>query len=81
MVKNFKYLIEIVNEPDITQTFKLFKTKKEICTEFNIPEYIVDKLLKINNDSCYTTKRGMHAIYQEIKKNVKIYLLRPKSKF
>lgn len=74
-----KYLVEI-SDPTIEIGFyhKNFKTRQEIVTAYNIPLYIVDKIIKMSNDLSYTTKRKGHRIFQTIFTNMKIYLIQPK---
>jgi hypothetical protein len=84
MVKIAKYMVEIVNETDLSKKYKLYKKKSEIIEKFGIPEYMVTKMILINSNFNYrknVMKRDVHAIYKDLVMNVRIYLLRPKVKF
>ena len=72
-----KYLVEI-NLPGEETKMATFKTRQEIVEEYNIPLYIVDKIIKISNDLTFQTKRKSHRIFRELVETMKIYLILPK---
>lgn len=71
-----KYLVEI-SETDAEIHTKTFKTRQEIVKMYDIPLYIVDKIIKMSNDSSYITKRKGHKIFHEIFQRMKIKLIQP----
>lgn len=71
-----KYLVNIYKDDELQES-KSFKTRTEITTQYNIPLYIVDKIIKINNDTSFITKRKSHRIFQELISTMKIILIKP----
>lgn len=77
-----KYSVEIYNEDDeyTWYTTQQFKTRQEIVATFDIPLYIVDKMIKINNDPTFTTKRNSHRVFHDMMNTMKIHLIKPNIK-
>lgn len=71
-----KYLIEILNE-DMTLSEYSYQTRSDIAEDYNIPLYIVDKMIKLSNDSGFKTKRKCHKIFQEFVDTHKITYIKP----
>ncbi len=74
-----KYRVEILNN----ETGKViecwsFRTRRDISIEYNIPTYIIDKIIKKTNIPEYTTKRDPHMIYKEIMQSMRIKYNKPK---
>ncbi len=72
-----KYLVEITSSDGSVRT-KSYKTRKQIVDMYEIPLYIVDKLIKVSNDPSFTSKRKGHKIFQETFDTMKILFIKPK---
>jgi hypothetical protein len=72
-----KYLIVIQSENGKVKSFTQFKTRGEIVKNYKIPLYMVDKIIKINNDVNFTSKRDSQMIFKSLIQNFKIYLIKP----
>lgn len=66
-----KYLIKY---KEIT---KRLQTKQQIMNLFNIPLYIVNKVIQKTNNIDYKTKANLHGIYNEFYNDTDIYLIKP----
>jgi hypothetical protein len=75
----YKYRVEIFdNETGESKECWDYKTKQGICDTYNIPMYIIDKLIKKTNDATFTTKRDSHMVYKELMKMMRIEIIKPK---
>ena len=75
----YKYRVEIVDkETSEVKESRDFKTKKNIIETYNIPMYIVDKIIKKTNDSAFTTKRDSHMVYKDLMQTLRIEIIKPK---
>ena len=73
-----KYLIVHCSEIDgKVKEYHQFKTRNDIKKKYNIPLYIIDKMISLNNDVDFRSKRDFQKIFQHLIKTVKIYLIRP----
>jgi len=52
----FKYRVEILDTTtsEVLEAW-MYKTKRDIAETYNIPMYIIDKIIKKTNDSTFTT--------------------------
>lgn len=72
-----KYLVEVTDETgDVTP--QSFTTRQAIVTHYQIPLYIVDKIIKLTNDPTFIPKRDSHRIYNDLVQSMKIQLIKPK---
>ena len=71
-----KYLMEIINE-DMTGNEYSYKTRADIADDYNIPLYIVDKMIKMSVDTGFKMKRKCHKIFQEFMDTHKITHIKP----
>ncbi|RYE55278.1 MAG: hypothetical protein EOP48_10540 [Sphingobacteriales bacterium] len=62
-----KYLVEVHDESGKLKQMQTYKTRKDIARAYNIPLYIVDKIIKISNDLSLKTKRNSHTIGEKSK--------------
>lgn len=56
---------------------KSFKTKQDIMNTFNVPLYMVDKIIKKTNDPEFVIKCKCHGVYNDFFSAVDIYLNKP----
>lgn len=69
-------MVEITNEDgEIIQ--QSFKTKQEIVEQYQVPLYMVNKIIKINNNNMIY-KRKSHNVYADLVDKLKILLIKPK---
>jgi len=74
----FKYRVEILDECGAVKEAWDYKTKGAISDSYNIPLYIIDKIIKKTNDTTFTTKREAHMVYRELMGSMKIHIMKPK---
>jgi len=55
---------------------KEFKSKNEMIEFFNVPLYLINKVIYKTNEPNYITKANCHDIYSDFYDNVNIYLLK-----
>ncbi len=67
----FKYLVKYKD------TIKRFTTKQQIMDLFNVPLYIVNKIIRKSNDPGFTKKKDLHSVYNDFFNEVNIYLIKP----
>jgi len=74
----FKYRVEILDTTtgEVLEGWE-YKTKRDIAETYNIPMYIIDKIIKKTNDSTFTTKRDAHMVYKELMKTMRIEIITP----
>lgn len=77
-MKKDKYMVEKFDEEGTMIGHMPFKTRHEVSEFLNIPLYIVDKMIKRNNDDYVEPKRGFHKVYADLANTVKIYVIKPK---
>ncbi len=66
-----KYL---VNYKGITRKLG---TKQQIMDLFNVPLYIINKIIRKSNDSDFEKKKDLHKIYNQFFNEVDIFLIKP----
>ena len=66
-----KYL---VNYKGITRKLT---TKQQIMDLFNVPLYIINKIIRKSNDSDFEKKKDLHKIYNQFFNEVDIFLIKP----
>ena len=66
-----KYL---VNYKGITRKLR---TKQQIMDLFNVPLYIINKIIRKSNDSDFEKKKDLHKIYNQFFNEVDIFLIKP----
>ena len=66
-----KYL---VNYKGITRKLT---TKQQIMDLFNVPLYIINKIIRKSNDSKFQIKKKLHNVYNDFFNEVDIYLIKP----
>ncbi len=72
-----KYRVDILDESgEVTESWD-YTTKYNISTDYDIPLYMIEKIIKMTNNANYTTKRESHFIYRDLVKSMKIYLNKP----
>jgi hypothetical protein len=76
-MKKAKYLVEVCGDNNEIIKQVTFHKRNQIALEFGIPLYIVDKVIKISNDFTFKTKRKSHKLYQDLIKQMKIYIIKP----
>jgi hypothetical protein len=75
---HYKYRVEILDkETGEAKESWDFKTKNGICESYNIPMYIIDKLIKKTNDPSFTTKRDSHMVYKDLMQSMRIEIRKP----
>lgn len=72
-----KYLVEVTNENGEITT-QTYTTRQAIVLHYQIPLYIVDKIIKLTNDATFVPKRNSHRIYNDLVKSTTIRLIKPK---
>ena len=73
----YKYRVEILSESGEVQESHGYKTKKSISEDYDIPLYMIEKIIKLTNDSSYGTKRDSHFVYRDLVKSMKIHFIKP----
>ena len=66
-----KYL---VNYKGITRKLGI---KQQIMDLFNVPLYIINKIIRKSNDSDFEKKKDLHKIYNQFFNEVDIFLIKP----
>ena len=67
----FKYLVNYKG------TIKRLTTKQQIMDLFNVPLYIVNKIIRKSNDLDFKKKKDLHKIYNQFFNEVDIFLIKP----
>jgi hypothetical protein len=77
----YKYKMEIMDSNGNVEVMRMYVRKSAIAKDYNIPNYIVDKIIKITNncDPNFVQKRETQLYYREIVKTMKIYLVKQPS--
>lgn len=70
-----KYRVEIMDTEGEVKETATYKTKNQIRHTYNIPLYIIDKIIKNTNDSTGTTKT--HLVYRNLMQTMRIHLNTP----
>ena len=52
-------------------------TKQQIMDLFNVPLYIVNKIIRKSNDSELKKKKDLHSVYNDFFNEVDIFLIKP----
>jgi len=58
-------------------TIKRLTTKQQIMDLFNVPLYIINKIIRKSNDSDFEKKKDLHKIYNQFFNEVDIFLIKP----
>ena len=74
---NDKYFVFKMSTSNSGASYNFFKNKKEISTRYDIPLYMVDKIINMSNHQNFKTKRLSHLIYQDLMQHMRIYLIKP----
>jgi len=72
-----KYFVEVTDE-SAEVTSHSFTTRQGIVKHYQIPLYIVDKIIKLTNDPTFVPKRNSHRIYNDLVQSMTIQLIKPK---
>lgn len=73
----FKYRVEFLDETGEIKESWDYQKKKDVSADYNIPMYLIDKIIRKTNDPQYTTKREAHYIYRDLMNTMKIHLIKP----
>ena len=74
----YKYRVEIVDkETGEVKKSREYKTKKNMIEAYNIPMYIIDKIIKKTNDATFATKRESHMVYKDLMQTMRIQIIKP----
>jgi hypothetical protein len=81
MTNQIKYIVEILNNnnnKNKIKNYKLFKTRNDLCAEYKIPLYIVNKLIKKYNGSIENKNLSkIQTQYKDLFYNMNIFVLKP----
>lgn len=78
----YKYRVEILDtETGIIKECWDYKTKKDISKSYEIPMYIIDKIIKKTNVPDFSTKRESHMVYKDLMQSMRIEINKPNLKF
>ena len=72
---NYKYIVRITKDDNVEET--KYKTRGEIATQYNIPLYTIDKIIKMTNDKSFKTKRKCHECLKNTFEKMKIFFIEP----
>jgi hypothetical protein len=72
---NYKYSVKVIKDSGKEETRK-FKTQKEICQYLNLPLYLINKIIKRDNDIPNYKLTNTQMIYKDVIDKIHIDVLK-----